>query len=65
MGTSARNCLAGVVLDVTPEGLSYRIKIDAGEVFNVVITRASVEELNITPGGRLFLTFKATAVETI
>ncbi|OGC04287.1 hypothetical protein A2276_06780 [candidate division WOR-1 bacterium RIFOXYA12_FULL_43_27] len=62
-GTSARNSLEGVVLDVVPEGLSYSVTIDAGEVFRAVVTRASVEALNIAKGRKIFLIFKATAVE--
>src|SRR3989339_151339 len=58
--TSARNSLAGIAEDITATGLTYRIKINAGEVFKVNITRISAEEMDIKPGSKLFLTFKAT-----
>ena len=63
--TSARNCLRGTVLAVEPAGLIYRTQIKAGEIFIANITRASVEELGVAPGKELYLTFKATAVQTL
>ena len=64
-GTSARNCLVGTIEEAAAAGLTYRIKINAGEVFYVTITRISAEELGICSGRKVFLTFKATAVKTV
>lgn len=64
-GTSARNSLSGEVIGVNPLGLTYRLKISAGEIFTVDITRVSAEEMAIAAGKKLFLTFKATAVHII
>jgi len=60
--TSARNTIAGTVSDIIKSGLTYRILIKAGEEFKVNITRASADELTLTPGNNVYLTFKATAV---
>jgi len=64
-GVSARNCLAGVVAELNQTGLTYLVKINAGEIFKVLITRSSKEELALTIGQKIFLTFKATAVKVI
>ena len=64
-GTSARNCLAGRIQALTPKGLTYNVTINAGETFQVNITRVSVEEMGLTPGKAIYLIFKATAVEVI
>lgn len=63
--TSARNTLPGIVSDIIKSGMIYRITINAGEEFRVNITRASAEELALTPGKNVYLTFKATAVHII
>ncbi|KAF0133123.1 MAG: molybdate/tungstate transport system ATP-binding protein [Candidatus Saganbacteria bacterium] len=65
LGTSARNCLSGIVEEIIPLGLTYKIKINAGEIFNVVITRVSAEEMDISKGKSLYLVFKAMAVQII
>ncbi|MBI5699281.1 ABC transporter ATP-binding protein [Candidatus Saganbacteria bacterium] len=64
-GTSARNCLRGKVAEIIPLGLTYRLRIEAGEIFMVDITKVSAEELRISYGQELFLIFKATAVHII
>src|SRR3989339_1246960 len=64
-GVSARNCLAGVVAELNQTGLTYLVKINAGEIFKVLITRSSKEELALTIGQKIFLTFKPTAVKVI
>lgn len=64
-GTSARNCLAGKIEEVNSNGLIFKIKIDAGESFVVNITRAAAEELSLSLGNLIYLTFKATAVQIL
>lgn len=63
--TSARNTLSGTVSGIIKSGLIYRVMIDAGEEFKANITRASADELALTPGKSVYLTFKATAVHII
>lgn len=63
-GTSARNCLPGIIDGLDQTGLTYVISIKAGEIFKVRITRSSKEELALAVGQEVYLTFKATAVET-
>lgn len=63
--SSARNCLCGIIQEIIPQGLISRLKIMAGELFVVDITRISAEELAVAMGKKVFLTFKATAVQII
>lgn len=64
-GTSARNCLRGKVAEIVPLGLTYRLRIEAGERFTVDITKVSAEEMRVSRGQEFFLIFKATAVHII
>lgn len=61
---SARNRLAGVVTDVTVDGLLARVEIDVVGPSRVVaiITRESVEELALRPGAGVNAVVKATSV---
>lgn len=63
--SSARNCLEGAIEEIIPQGLTSHLKIMAGELFVVEITRISAEELSIAHEKKIYLTFKATAVQII
>ncbi|MEO7456246.1 MAG: ATP-binding cassette domain-containing protein [Gemmatimonadaceae bacterium] len=62
-GTSARNAIAGTVLEVARDGVLSRVTISAGDASLVaVITSASAGELSLQPGVDVIATIKATAV---
>ncbi len=63
--TSARNRLAGAVLQVAPLGALYRIGVDCGVRLTAVVTRPAVEALGLAPGARVAVSFKATAAHLI
>lgn len=61
--SSARNRLAGVVIQVAPRGATYRVALDAAGVrFASSVSRSAVVELGIEPGKPVTAVFKATAV---
>ncbi len=61
---SARNRFRGVVRSVEVDGLLARVEIDVTEPSRVVaiVTRESVEELGLKPGGSAAGVVKATSV---
>ncbi|MDA3949258.1 MAG: TOBE domain-containing protein, partial [Spirochaeta sp.] len=61
--TSAQNHLPGTVTTVTEtRDQLFRIELDCGFPLRVVITARSVSEFGVTPGTRLWASFKASAV---
>lgn len=63
--TSARNVFVAEITRVTPLGELVRIEADCGFVLLGVITRRSVDELQLSPGKKCYASFKATAVHVI
>jgi len=64
-GTSARNCLEGVVRLMVSENSGAVIRVEAevsGKVFNVFITKASASKMQIYPGSKVYLLFKAASI---
>jgi molybdopterin-binding protein len=61
---SARNRFRGVVRSIEVDGLLARVEIDVTEPSRVVaiVTRESVEELGLKPGGSAAGVVKATSV---
>ena len=61
--TSAQNHLFGTVTSVTEiPGELVQVELDCGFPLRVVITARSVAEFGVTPGTRLWASFKASAV---
>ncbi|HHO56937.1 MAG TPA: ABC transporter ATP-binding protein [Thermoplasmatales archaeon] len=60
--SSARNCIEGVVKEVSDMGNLIRVNVDCGMPFMVNITRESMEEMKISVGERIYLIFKAQNV---
>ncbi|MBI5680379.1 MAG: ABC transporter ATP-binding protein [Methanobacterium sp.] len=60
--TSARNMVKGEIKEIIDTGTLIKLKIDAGESFNVFITRKSLKELEITLKKSVWIYFKASAV---
>ncbi len=63
--TSARNCLPGTVKSIKDTVSALQITVTAGEDFTVLITKNSLEEMKLTPGSKIYLVFKATAVKVL
>ncbi len=60
--SSARNVLAGRIIDISDRGSIMRLVINAGEPFVVFITRQSFLDMNLDIGSKVFLSFKAPSV---
>lgn len=63
--TSALNNFEGKVIDFYPENTLYRVIVDAGVEFQVLITSLSFERLGIKKGKRIRVIFKASAVHIL
>jgi tungstate transport system ATP-binding protein len=63
-GTSAQNCLEGVVkLMVTENSGVIRVEAEvSGKIFNIHITKASASRMQLYPGSKAYLLFKATSI---
>ena len=60
-GTSARNRLPGTVTAVEPRPPGYTVTLDCGQTLQCHITRASLTEMDVTPGRRMWAVFKASS----
>ena len=63
--TSARNIFEGRIESLLPVGILVRVEVDCGFPLLVVITRMSAEDLGLTIGKKVYLSFKATAIHVI
>lgn len=63
--SSARNAFKGRVIAVEDLGPVVRLRVDAGRVFTVQITRRSLAEMGLSMGSEVYVTFKASAVQLI
>jgi tungstate transport system ATP-binding protein len=61
--SSARNTFYGKISQIFDEGARISMKINVGEEFMVKITRKSLNEMKLTVGSTVCMTFKSTAVE--
>jgi molybdate/tungstate transport system ATP-binding protein len=60
--SSARNSFKGIIDSIQDVGDVLRITVNAGVPFIAAITRRSFEDLNISLGMTVYITFKASAV---
>ena len=60
-GTSARNRLPGTVTSIEPRPPGYTVTLDCGQTLQCHITRASLTEMDVTPGKRMWAVFKASS----
>ena len=63
--SSARNQLPGSVSRMVAQGSLVRVSVDCGIPLVASISRASAGEMGLAPGGRVLVTFKASAVHLI
>jgi tungstate transport system ATP-binding protein len=62
---SARNRLEGVVQDATRLEAQYRLQISCGPQVVALVTKQSFEDMHLSPGIPVVVTFKASAVHLI
>jgi molybdopterin-binding protein len=62
--SSARNSFKGKIASIIDAGTILKIAVDVGIgiPFIVAITKQSFDELNLKTGGKVYITFKASAV---
>lgn len=60
--SSARNCFQGKIIKMEGRGGLVELTVDCGISLVVVLTKRSKDDLGLTPGKRVYLTFKASAV---
>ena len=61
VGSSARNRLPGQVISIESYPPGYAVTLDCGQSLRCHITGASLEEMEIQPGQRLWAVFKASS----
>jgi molybdopterin-binding protein len=60
--STARNCFLGVVNDITDRGSVICITVTVPPDFICTVTRQAFDELKLSKGGEVWITFKAAAV---
>jgi tungstate transport system ATP-binding protein len=63
--SSARNVLRGKIVEILSSDSLVRLKVDVGKPFAVQITRRSFIEMELNLNSEVFLSFKASSVQTI
>lgn len=63
--SSARNSFKGRIVGVEDLDSVVRLKVEAGRIFTVQITRRSLIEMGLNIGKDVYLTFKASSVQLI
>ena len=63
--SSARNQFKGRIIAVEDLGPVIRLKVDAGRVFSIQITRRSLLEMELNLDSEVYLSFKASSVQII
>ena len=62
LDSSARNSFQGIVRQLQAEGTTVKASVDTGVEFKALITKASLEEMRLSVGSEVFVTFKTTSV---
>lgn len=60
--SSARNQFAGEIVAISKDGSAVSLTVDVGERFNIRITMKSLEEMGLTIGKKVNISFKASSV---
>lgn len=63
LASSMRNSFQGRVQSLSEENGKVRVMVNAGEPFQVIITRQALEQQALTLGKSVWLSFKSTAVK--
>ncbi|MGA1869553.1 MAG: ABC transporter ATP-binding protein [bacterium] len=60
--SSARNHFKGIITQIVDHGGKILIEVRTEEIFKIYITQASLQEMSLTVGNEVYLTFKASSV---
>jgi tungstate transport system ATP-binding protein len=63
--SSARNMFKGKIIEMVDLGPVMKLKVRAGKEFVVQVTRRSFNEMQLNIGSKVFLVFKASAVQAV
>jgi tungstate transport system ATP-binding protein len=63
--SSARNVFKGKIIEMVDLGPILRLKVNAGKEFVVQVTKRSFNEMQLNLGSKVFLVFKASAVQAV
>lgn len=63
--SSARNSFSGVIAEVSRMKSTVKVVIDAGIPFRVVLTKRDYDDMGLSIGKKVYLTFKASATHII
>jgi molybdopterin-binding protein len=63
--SSARNHLAGKVVEIRPAGPVLKIIVNCGFLLTALVTRQAAQDLNLCPGTAITATIKASAIHLI
>jgi molybdopterin-binding protein len=63
--TSASNNFEGIIVDIVQKSEGIEVCVDVGFEIHALVTRESLENLNLAPGRTCWIHFKATAVRYI
>jgi molybdate transport system ATP-binding protein len=63
--SSARNHLKGVIKDISPSGMLWKVTVDVGTDVVAFLTRQAIDDMGLTPGSEVYAVFKASAVHLI
>jgi molybdopterin-binding protein len=63
--TSARNNFRGIIVDIEPVGVGVEVIVDIGTEVTALITVESVKALELRPGKKVWVSFKASATQYI
>jgi tungstate transport system ATP-binding protein len=63
LATSARNSFAGTISRITDEGDLVSLTVDIGEKLGVRITKRSFQEMALSLGSPVYVTFKSSGIE--
>jgi len=65
VASSARNVFGGRIVEIFDLGPLVKLRVDIGKSFIVQITKRSFNEMQFNLGSRVFLAFKASAVQVV
>lgn len=63
--SSAQNAFPGTIVDVIPARMGHEVTVDIGVELAALLTSESIERLVLTPGVRVWTSFKASAARFI
>lgn len=63
--TSAINQYQGTLKEIYLLNHGVELIVDAGELFSVIVSKRSLEKLNLSQGRKIWINFKASAVRTL